>query len=559
LLQAAAGAARELLSEAPGLKVLATSRAPLGLAGEAVWQLKPLELPRPGRPPEHAESVRLFTARARSAKPGLKLEGPDLEAAAHICRRLDGIPLALELAAPMLRHLSLRELANAAQEMAWEGGAAGRHGNLQQVLDWSYQLLRPEEQALFRKLGVFAGWFEAEDAAAVAGMESVFGLLGSLAEQSMLVVDTSWRWGSRYRLLDLLRTFARSRLAEAGELEDVQMALARRMLRLAALYQRLAAEATDARLPSKMEAQVDDVRSALTTLLDRDPAEAAMLVSDLASFWDATARAAEELEWTTAAVAANPKPSRARCWALFGQSWALLRLGRMDESEYGLAEAERLSERADCSDLANIIQVGGRAQLESAKGRYEEALEVMRVGLERCMASGNLDDASFCLTNMASLSLSLGRTHEALDLGERSLDLKRRLKHPRAWHSLVTLALAYVEAGEPARAWSHATEALQTALKDEESSNVVESIELLALLHGTEGRPERGLVLRYFATAWFEAFRVRRQRLVTNMVDRAVVGWEKSIGVSEAERLAAEGRELTVEAALELALSGARG
>jgi predicted ATPase/DNA-binding CsgD family transcriptional regulator len=558
LLEPSAAVARELLQAAPGLQILATSRAPLGLPGEAVWQLEPLELPPRGRPLEEAaacESVQLFTARARAAAPTLSLEGANLEAAVLICQRLEGIPLALELAAPRLRLLSPAEVAVAAHEMARKGNAGDRHGSLDALVDWSYQLLVPEEQTLFRKLAVFAGWFDVDDAAAVVGsnIESVQPLLDSVAEQSLLVVDTGWRWGTRYRLLDLVRAFARARLAAAGEVEATQMALARRMTRLAAVYQRLAAEAVDDRVPPKMASQIDDVRSALATLLEKDPEQAAMLTTDINGLWLGSNRMTEHMKWSTAAVAANPKPSRGRCWALFGLALSHFNTERVEEGERWLEESIRLAERPECADLRNIVLLGPSAA-QAHRGQYEEALKTWRQGLDRFMLAGDLHYSALCLGSMTTLALVLGRPVEALGFAERSLEIRRGVRDPRLWMSLRAVALAHIKLGQHALALPLLREALERTRQQEEMQAMSNAMLLLAFLAGDGGDVERGLLLHHFVVAWREESGLSSERFLPDVYE-APKRWAAQIGEDRDAQIASESRALTIDSAVELALS----
>src|SRR5439155_16592541 len=147
-----------LLASGRNLKVVATSRMPLEVLGEAVWRLEPLA--------EDA-AVQLFTQRAESAVPGFQVEVSNASTVTAICRRLDFFPLALELAAPKLRTVGLDGLADVLLDANWQGHSGNRHSSLEAVADWSYGLLEPAERVTFRHLGVFSGVFEVEDAAAV--------------------------------------------------------------------------------------------------------------------------------------------------------------------------------------------------------------------------------------------------------------------------------------------------------------------------------------------------------------------------------------------------------
>ncbi|CAA9553400.1 MAG: hypothetical protein AVDCRST_MAG18-495 [uncultured Thermomicrobiales bacterium] len=234
-----------LLASAPGLQIVATTREPLGLPGELVRRLPALSLP-PAADPEGAadeqraaiaasEAVQLFVARAALVSPGFTLRAENAVAIAAICRRLDGLPLALELAASRLTALPLDTLA-AELDLALQVGGGGRRGvhtrqrTIRATLDWSYALLSVSERALLRRLASFAGTWSASAAAAVCGDQSTPDLprlLAALVAKSLINVETGGQQAAdtpgeaRYRLLETVRQYARDRLREANE-EGVQ-------------------------------------------------------------------------------------------------------------------------------------------------------------------------------------------------------------------------------------------------------------------------------------------------------------------------------------------------
>jgi predicted ATPase/DNA-binding SARP family transcriptional activator len=238
LVEATARLAHLLLSRAPEITILATSREMLGLPGELVFPLPPLSLPRPeitdlAELAAH-DAVSLFCERARSAQPGFGLTDANAAAVAQICRRLDGIPLALELAAARLRVLGAQQVAQRLDQrfqLLTDSGrtAVARHQTLRAAVDWSYDLLPVGEQAALRRLSVFPGTFDLEAAEAVVGDVPtepglgfpVLDLISRLVEKSLVLVEDSDDQ-VRYRLLETLRHYGGTRLAEAGETEAAQ-------------------------------------------------------------------------------------------------------------------------------------------------------------------------------------------------------------------------------------------------------------------------------------------------------------------------------------------------
>src|SRR5262245_3860101 len=266
LIDACARLAEELLRAGPGVRVLATSREPLRCAGEIAWRV-----------PSLAESERLFCERAAAARPGFDAAADDAEAVTEICRRLDGMPLASELAAALTAALSLGQIAarlGDSLDMLGAGRrtALTRQQTLRATIDWSYDLLTGEERILHRRLAVFAGGFTLEAAETVCAGDAiarrrVVDLLARLVEKSLVVPE-----GERYRLLDTVRQYAAERLDAAAERESV----ARRHFDwcLALAEEHDALSAGPRRSLHVLESEHDNLRAGLGWALSRDPPSA---------------------------------------------------------------------------------------------------------------------------------------------------------------------------------------------------------------------------------------------------------------------------------------------
>jgi predicted ATPase/class 3 adenylate cyclase len=233
LVEAVGGLAEGLLRDCPGVRILATSREALGIAGEQVWPLTALGLPADAADIEAvmaSESVELFAERARAVQPGFVLDASNAGVIAEICRRLDGIPLAVELAAARVTIMSPTDIAARLDQrfQLLTGGrrsAAERHQTLRGAIEWSYELLEPRERALFERLSVFPGGFDAEAAAAVSVSDDlqpwdVLDAGAGLVAKSMLTADEA-SGTARYHMLETLRTFAREQLEATGNLEEM--------------------------------------------------------------------------------------------------------------------------------------------------------------------------------------------------------------------------------------------------------------------------------------------------------------------------------------------------
>ncbi|WP_106397011.1 BTAD domain-containing putative transcriptional regulator [Actinocorallia populi] len=232
VVEAAADLVDELLRGAPGLRVLATSREPLALDGEHVWNVPPLEVPQRDAAPEEVRgsgAVRLFAARAAASSPGFTLDGENAEAVALLCRRLDGIPLALELAATRVRTLGLRGVVSRLDDRfrllsTGYRGAPPRQRTLLAMIDWSWELLTAPERTVLRRLSASAdGWTPeaAEDVCAEPGLD-VPELLARLVDRSLVVLSETSE-GPRYGLLESVAAYCADKLAEAGETEPIRL------------------------------------------------------------------------------------------------------------------------------------------------------------------------------------------------------------------------------------------------------------------------------------------------------------------------------------------------
>jgi predicted ATPase/DNA-binding NarL/FixJ family response regulator len=229
LLEACARLCRRLLAAAPDLSLLATSREPLRVAGETIWQVPPLALASADG--SASEAVRLFTERAAAIVPGFTLTSANAVAVAAICRSLDGIPLAIELAAARVRALSVEQIRMRAADRfglltTGDRAAAPRQQTLRAAIDWSHDLLTEREQALLRRLSVFAGWsLEMAEMVCTDGLvpaSAILDTVAALVDKSLVVREPEALGQARFRMLDTIREYAAEKLALAGEATEVK-------------------------------------------------------------------------------------------------------------------------------------------------------------------------------------------------------------------------------------------------------------------------------------------------------------------------------------------------
>jgi len=390
-----------LLSSCPAVQILATSRAPLHVRGEREMPVDPLPLPPSDllQSPEmlgQNEAVRLFFERASGVNPALSSSARTLGDVAEICRRLDGLPLALELAAARIRILPPEAMRDRLEQRLplLTGGprdAPARQRTIRDTIAWSYDLLSPEEQVVFRRLAVFAGGWTIEAAAAVVanGDEAeLLPLLERLVEQN-LARPMAVTGEPRFAMLETIREFALEQLAASGEAEPTREAHAKHFRALAASFYRVFKAGSDKKfLLDRLEAERDNVRAALDWTLLSNGQELVGFAADLARFWAVRGPESEGRAWLERGLAADagaPMPGRAR---------ALLWLAMLVYWQGALDKGVSLGEEA----LAVARSLGDQ-ELEA--GILGEVGEFWR-------ESGNIDRAEQCYVASLALFQDLG-------------------------------------------------------------------------------------------------------------------------------------------------------
>ena len=388
LLEASADLVNEVLAACSRVAILATSREPLLVSGEVNWQVPSLSLAD--------EAVELFTDRARRARPDFTVTDDNLETVTEICRRLDGMPLAIELAAARVRALSLEEIVNSLHDRfrLLTGGArtaVRRQQTLRASVDWSHALLTEPERILFRRLAVFMGGFDLDAAQAVAGTTSVerFQVLDqiSLLVDKSLVVAESAGGPTRYRLLETVRQYALEKLGESGEADDVRARHRDHYRTVAALLDAPSTSDHQQRLATTT-AEMDNLRAAFVwSRENHEITQALELASFLQPLWLGQARIREGLAWIDAALAesadlgGDAAIARARALAdkaLLDSWYGSLDVPGVDEVERALATAR---ESGDPALLIRALLARGCVVLydaDRAAPYFSEAADLAR-------------------------------------------------------------------------------------------------------------------------------------------------------------------------------------
>lgn len=371
LLDAATRLVGAVLGSCPEVTVLVTSREPLRVPGEVTFRVPSLEVPRVSRTPlqpvdlADVPSVELFVERARRARPDFRLTSENATPVAAICRRLDGIPLALELAAARVSMLEPADietrLENVLTILGGEPFGLTRHETLHAALAWSHDLLGPLEQAMLRRMSVFAGGFgvaavEAVCATSPLDTTNVIEVLGRLVDKSLVQIEPSTS-GMRYRLLETVRQFAWEQLSAEGRADESR--------RAHCTYYSALAEAHDPELvtgqapenPLLLDREHDNFRAALRWALTDKPADALVLVASLWRFWLLRGHTSEGSDWVERALVAAPEPSLARARALVGLTCLDSRRGRSDRLRAKAAEAVSIAARVGDEPTAVLFRL----------------------------------------------------------------------------------------------------------------------------------------------------------------------------------------------------------
>jgi predicted ATPase/DNA-binding SARP family transcriptional activator len=421
LVAACALLTEQLLGACPGLRILATSREPLRVPGEVTWRVPSLVLPEAG--PEigaeelsEVESVRLFCERAADATPGFALDDGNAAAVAGICLRLDGLPLALELAAARVGALSPAQIVarlddSLAMLTSGSRAALDRQQTLRATLSWSHDLLTDPERTQFRRLAVFAGGFALEAAEAVTVGDcveprEVADLLARLVDKSLVVADEGAA-GYRYRLLEPVRQYALERLDAAGERAELEAHHYDFYLRLARAADPECAPPGIETHPERLDAEQDNLRAALAWALRRDPQKALELAVFMWPMWMARSQFLEGSRLLGAALAAAPEPTALRAEALRATSGLDVRLGRT--AELGRMASERLEIVRKLGDRrGEAFALDGAGVCEYMVGRYDSAERLFAESLALAKEIGDHEAAAGALHSIGILAQSRG-------------------------------------------------------------------------------------------------------------------------------------------------------
>jgi predicted ATPase/class 3 adenylate cyclase len=435
-----------LLAAAPRLKVLVTSRAALRIYGEHEFPVPPLELPDTRRLPEpealaRYEAVKLFIERARAVKPDFVLTNENAPAVADICARLDGLPLAIELAAARIRLLSpqamLARLGSRLKLLI--GGARNlpeRQRTLRGAIEWSHGLLAPEEQTLFARFSVFAGGCTLEAIEAVCDTEGDLPVdyslegVSSLLEKSLLRQDEGSDGEPRFVMLETIHEYAREKLEESKEAKEIRRAYAQYFLALAEEAEPELKGPDQLEWFERLEAEHDNLRAVLSWSLESGDTELGLqLAGALGEFWYARGHYREGKRWLEAALAKDGGSAlaAARAKALEAVGWLVNERGDIEGAEAAAEEGLTLSAQAgiESTRKASFLRMlGATARI---RGDHERANELYEESLALSREAGDRWGIAHSLITLGSTALMRGDHERGKKLYEEGLILSREL------------------------------------------------------------------------------------------------------------------------------------
>ena len=533
LIEACARLADTLLRNCPQVQVLATSREALGIVGEQTYHLSTLSVPQA---PEQAtasnlsqyEAVQLFIARAVGVQPSFAVTNANAPALAQICVRLDGIPLALELAAARVRSLPLQEI-NAKLDQRFRlltGGsrtALPRQQTLRALIDWSYDLLGENEKAMLLSLSVFSGGWSLEAAERVCSREAivdweVFDLLTTLVDKSLVNYEER-REAGRYRLLETVRQYAGDRLAQSGAGDVYRRQHRDYFLALAEESDEGIKGPDQARWLDRLETEHDNLRQAMAFCMEEDDADeiGLRLGAALQRFW-----------WTHGHFSE-------------GQKLLITLLARPTAHALTML-------RADALGGAGILS-WFQGYYDSARSLYQESLEIRR-------ELGDRQGIAASLGNLGNVAHDQGDDDSARSLYEESLAIQRELgnRHDIAT-TLLNMGSMSHDQGDYASARSMYQESLEIKRELGDRLGIAYSLGSLASLNARESKCETA------ARLWGAAERLREEigaplsRDERDEYDREVASERKTMGDEVFSTAWAEGQKMTLEQAIECALA----
>lgn len=628
LVEASAGLADEFLHHAPNIKIIASSREALGIGGETVYRVPSLALPSAqggilaagdggASTMMRFESIQLFVERARAANPKFDLTEKNASSVAQICRRLDGIPLALELAAARVTVFPAEQIASRLDDRfkLLTGGsrtALPRQQTLRALIDWSYDMLSEDERALLRRLSVFAGGWVFEAAESICSDLDVLNLLTQLVNKSLVTMDDEGD-EPRYRLLETVRQYARDKLMESGEAEQMRNRHLDYFIQLTETAEQELVGFTALNWVNRLEAEYDNLRAAFEWGLDNNVLAVLKMAHSLQYFWYRRGYETEGRKWveealerlqSLPAVEGDPSTSSgarermmvaAKAWQ--AMSFLASSQGDFTSSIAASRKCEELARQTgDKRLLATVLAFSASSKMMSGDPAYanevmDEVLSIAReaedsfalalsygmVGLHMLLSTGNTSQGNeyiekglallqdtphhfwqtMLLFGLGMAARFQGRFDEARERFTPLLTVFRDMGDQHRTN-MIHSECAHMERleGHHDKAESMYRETILEWKRLGHRAAVANQLECFAFIAKVHEQPERAIKLLGAAEGLREIIKIPMSEVEQVEYDREVADLKANSGEKEFNSLWAEGRSMKMGQAIELALKG---
>lgn len=565
----------ELLESCSGLKILVTSRLLLRLRHENEFVVQPLTAPEeaPGVSFEEISdnpSVRLFTERAKSAKPSFRLTDENARDVAAICARLEGLPLAIELAAARIRILSPAEiLAKLANRLTLLTGGPRdlpeRQQTMSAAVEWSYDLLTDDEKALFRRLAVFAGGFRLAAAQFIAtGREAdslsnkALNTVTSLVDHSLLLQKDLPNGESRFRILEVVRDFALAKLSEAGEDAPVRKEHTAYYVLLAEEAEPFIQAAQSAEWLDRLEEEHDNIRAAMAWALENDTPLAFRLAAAVRNFWILHSHLSEGYSWLKAALEADEEPPISLRFKLMNGLGLAARF-RGDYETARHAYEKGYAAGIEAGDKKGTAIAGrGLGLVAMQQGDFEASRIYFESGLA---ISRELDDKfgiAITLSFLGDVCRTENEYAAAQPLYQESVELFREIDNKSALcDALNNLGAAYAAVGDTEKSEPAFREALETARTLGNKITISHSIDGFAALAASRGSDEHAVMLAGAAESVRESIGYKIEPAERAFRERYLDPVRSRFPKDKFDESTAVGKAMTIDAAIDEALDTA--
>jgi predicted ATPase/DNA-binding SARP family transcriptional activator len=542
----------DLLAAAPALKIVVTSRAPLHIAAEHDFPVPPLA---------DDEAAELFIARAHAANPNFELTEQNAAAVAELCARLDGLPLAIELAAARTKLLPpqtlLSRLGNRLELLTGGRRDAPQHQQtLRMTLDWSYDLLEANAQRLFAQLGVFAGWTLPAAETLCTAEDSVLEGLAALVDESLVRQRETTAGEPRFSMLEIVREYALERLVALGEGDEMRRRHLEHYVAFAEEAEPKLADREQIAWFARLEDEHDNLRAALAYALESGDASSALrLVVGIRRFWQIHGYLAEGRESIESALAAAPdEPSELRANALNMVGILAGEQGEFEAAgerfEAALADARAIEATRIISsalvNLGNLAFFGG--ELDKARDLYKESIDYFA-------SLGDLRGQALAKENVGLMALTADDVPEAVTWLTAARELAREVGDDRELAAASrSLAAAMIELGDAAQATTLVAESLALARELGEPHGIAVCLDTFAGLAATSGEVERAATLFGASDAVRASIGAKRQPDHQILYDRWLARTLAQLDTNTYSKHYEDGRALTLDEACALAL-----